>query len=134
MNFTEYQRRAVKTAIYPPDAKITYTALGLVGEIGELAEKVLDENDEFAERKVLRMAIHGGKLANQVKKIIRDDGGVPTSARKAAIRKEIGGVLWYMAALCQDLYTTLEEAATENIDILTDRAERGVIQGDGDDR
>ncbi len=134
MNFTEYQRRAVQTAIYPPDSKVNYTSLGIVGEIGEVAEKVLDLDDVYAERKVLQMAKHGGKLANQVKKIIRDDDKTITPERQAAIRKEIGGVLWYLAALCYDLDISLDDVATENLEVLADRAERGVIQGDGDDR
>jgi len=38
MNY--YQKEAVKTAIYPDRHKMTYPALGLAGEAGEIANKV----------------------------------------------------------------------------------------------
>jgi len=127
MNFNDYQVAAVKTAIYPKDARVVYPALGLPGEVGEVAEKV-------AELHTLRMAAHAGQVANQAKKIIRDDDGELTPERRFAIGKEIGGVLWYCAALANDLGLNLDDIAKENIAILTSRAERGTIKGDGDDR
>ena len=39
-DFNSYQRTATKTAIYPPEHKILYPALGLAGEAGEVANKV----------------------------------------------------------------------------------------------
>ncbi len=40
MTFKEYQKYAESTAVYPKDEGIKYTALGLCGESGEVAEKV----------------------------------------------------------------------------------------------
>jgi len=40
MEFDKYQEGTEKTAIYPQDQKISYLALGLNGEAGEVAEKV----------------------------------------------------------------------------------------------
>lgn len=40
MEFIEYQRKARETAVYPVEMGLPYTALGLVGEAGEVANKV----------------------------------------------------------------------------------------------
>ena len=39
-NLNNYQMQARKFAIYPERMKITYPALGLAGEAGEVADKV----------------------------------------------------------------------------------------------
>lgn len=39
-DFDDYQEAAAKFAIYPKDVGLVYTALGLVGEAGEYAEKI----------------------------------------------------------------------------------------------
>lgn len=110
MNFTDYQRRALTTAVYPTDHMqgIYYTGLGLVNEAGEVAGKI--------------------------KKMIRDDGATLTAERREMIAAEIGDVLWYCAALAHELGLQLEEIAQSNIAKLEDRANRGVIKGDGDVR
>lgn len=40
MNLNEYQKSAHETAVYPLEQGRIYTVLGLVGEAGELANKV----------------------------------------------------------------------------------------------
>jgi NTP pyrophosphatase (non-canonical NTP hydrolase) len=40
MTFDQYQEQAVKTAIYPSNAHITYPAMGLANEAGEVLGKV----------------------------------------------------------------------------------------------
>lgn len=50
------------------------------------------------------------------------------------IVSEAGDVLWNLAALLQDEGITLEEVAEYNINKLSSRLKRGVIQGDGGDR
>ncbi len=40
-----------------------------------------------------------GELAEEVKKMLRDDNGHLTDARRAAIRTEAGDVLWYLSAI-----------------------------------
>lgn len=103
----EYQDRALVSAVYPDSYAVTYPALALAGEAGE--------------------------VANKVKKLLRGDY-VLDDDRRDAIGKEIGGVLWYCAALARDLNLTLSDIARQNIRVLEDRQERGVIQGDGDNR
>jgi len=109
MNFNEYQEKAKKTAIYPKGYEITYPALGLVGEAGE--------------------------IANKVKKFIRDGADKEQfELKKLEIAAEIGDVLWYCAALASDLNVTLSTIAAKNIDKLNDRMKRNAIQGSGDNR
>ncbi len=127
ITFDDFQQAALDRSIYPHDSKIIYPALGLPGEVGEVCEKV-------AELLTLRMAAHAGLVANQAKKILRDDDGILTDERRAAIAKEIGGVLWYCAALAIDLELNLSDIARENMAILASREERGTLRGDGDNR
>lgn len=105
----EYEDFAATTAIYPRSEALTYPALGLCGEAGEVAEKI--------------------------KKRIRDGKFDPDE-----LHKEIGDVLWYLAALCRDLTEeykadySLSAAAEKNITKLKDRQNRGVLKGSGDNR
>lgn len=108
MNFVEYQSRAYSTAIYPKEYKVIYPALKLNGEAGEVAELI-------------------GKM-------LRDDNGILSNERKARISKEVGDVLWYVAAVATDCGLDLNEIAEENIAKLASRKERGVLKGDGSDR
>lgn len=76
-----------------------------------------------------------GEVAEKVKKMIRDGYLDPY-----ALHKEIGDVLWYLAALCNDLSEefgldlSLSKAAENNLAKLADRAKRNAIQGNGDNR
>ncbi len=70
-----------------------------------------------------------GEVAEKVKKWIRDG-----SLDKDGIAKELGDVLWYIAALAGDLNINMDEIAARNIQKLSDRAARGTIKGSGDDR
>ena len=109
MDFDNYQIEARKTAIYPnKDKNFIYPTLGLVGESGEVAEKI--------------------------KKILRDKNGKFDYESKTAIKKELGDVLWYLANLCNELDFTLNEVAVENLEKLNNRLFRGKISGSGDDR
>lgn len=120
LTFNEYQEGAKETAQYPSlwfpgecleeggSVGFIYPIIGLAGEVGELSEKC--------------------------KKILRDKEGVVTSSDKEAITKEIGDVLWYVAALCSEFDLSMEEVAEINLEKLRSRKERGKIQGSGDDR
>lgn len=109
MRLSEYQQRSRATAVYPDAGEnLTYPALGLCGEAGEAAEKV--------------------------KKALRDDGGVLTDERRAALAAELGDVLWYVAQLATEAGLDLDAIAAENLDKLLSRKERNVLQGSGDVR
>ena len=109
MDFSVYQARSRETARYPEAGRNPiYPTLGLCGEAGEVADKV--------------------------KKVLRDRGGVFDQASLAAIQLELGDVLWYLAQLATEFDLSLETIARQNLTKLADRAARNVISGSGDDR
>ena len=109
MNFDIYQIEARKTAIYPnKDKNFIYPTLGLVGESGEVAEKI--------------------------KKILRDKNGTFDHESKLAIKKELGDVLWYLSNLCDELDISLNDVAKTNLEKLNIRLSEGKISGSGDNR
>ena len=109
MDFKTYQKKARETAKYPNlGSNIIYPTLGLVGEAGEVAEKV--------------------------KKVIRDKNSIFDEESKLAIKKELGDVLWYLSNLCTEFNFSLEDVALSNLEKLKLRAAKGKISGSGDDR
>jgi NTP pyrophosphatase (non-canonical NTP hydrolase) len=80
----------------------------------------------------LGLANEAGELAGKVKKIFRDKGGMIGAEDRAALKGELGDVLWYLAQICTELDLTLEEVAQANLDKLFSRLERGQIGGEGD--
>ena len=109
MDFKTYQKKARLTAQYPNlGSNFIYPTLGLVGEAGEVAEKV--------------------------KKVIRDKNGIFDDESSKAIKKELGDVLWYLSNLCIEFNFCLEDVALQNLEKLKLRASKGKISGSGDDR
>ena len=110
MDFNEYQKKAIETALYPDKYKIIYAAMGLTNEAGEVAGKV--------------------------KKWLRgDDGdGEMSQERRMLLKEELGDVLWYVAVLAHDLGLDLNEIAQVNVEKLKSRKDRNVLKGDGDKR
>lgn len=113
MTLDQYQLQAHSTAVYTEVCKagmpsLTYAALGLAGEAGE--------------------------FCNKVKKAIRDDASELTPERREQLKKELGGVLWYLAECCSVIGFSLGSVAECNLNELADRKKRGVIRGEGDNR
>lgn len=109
MTFDEYQQTALKTAA---DTKkkneLFHLVLGLVGESGEIAEKM--------------------------KKWVRDSNSDESKLDVDDLTKELGDVLWYVAVLANYLDVPLEAIAAKNLAKLADRQQRGVLKGSGDNR
>lgn len=113
--FSSYAMLAGDMSNYPnrgTEKGLSFAVLGLVGEAGEVAG-------------------HFGKA------VWHDDllgEGNLSPERGDLLKKELGDVLWYAAALAYELGTTLETEAYNNLKKLADRQKRGVIRGDGDNR
>lgn len=104
MNFTQYQTEAMSFRLRTSD--YTYVMLNLGAEAGE----------------VLSLEA----------KMIRDGGNVEEYRRK--LKKELGDVLWHIAAIAADNHMSLEDVATANIEKLTSRKANNTIKGNGDER
>ena len=109
MELNDYQAKSRQTALYPDVGNnAIYPTLGLVGEAGEVADKV--------------------------KKILRDNNGVFDEESKDSIKFELGDVLWYISQLASELGYELDEVANANLEKLQSRKIRGKLNGSGDDR
>jgi NTP pyrophosphatase (non-canonical NTP hydrolase) len=114
MKLSEYQKRSHLTSLktcYGEEVqmgRLLYPTLKLAGEAGEFGEKV-------------------GKL-------LRDKGGRIEPDDRAALADELGDVLWYVAEVATVLDVSLNDVATRNLEKLKSRAERGMLQGSGDQR
>lgn len=112
MDFDDYQKKAAKYDLFEPCA---FTEVGFL-------------------EKVLGLAGEAGETADKVKKILRDKNGVISAEDKKAITKELGDVLWYIAAIARYLEVGLSEVAEGNIEKLESRHQRNLLHGEGDER
>ena len=97
MDLDSYQKLALRTAGHRQDTRelLTYTALGLTGESGEVAE-------------LIKKAFYHGHALD-----------------RKALSRELGDVLWYLAVLADGLGLSLGQIAAENIDKLRARYPEG---------
>ena len=107
MELNEYQAKAAETS-EPQCETISYLALALCGEAGEVAEKV--------------------------KKVLRDKNGKFYAPDLAGIALELGDVLWYASILAKVIGYKLEDIANLNLEKIESRVKRGVLHGSGDKR
>lgn len=115
MELSEYQRESRRTA------------KGIANP-----SRVAGEGDHQVKAMFLALAINGeaGELGEKAKKYVRESDDEYLEEAK----QELGDVLWYIAQFATLLDVDLSEVAEDNLDKLLDRDERGVIQGQGDDR
>lgn len=75
-----------------------------------------------------------GELANKMKKIIRDDNFEISDDQKKAISKESGDIKWYDAEFLFDLNLSMDQSAINNINELQLRQKKNLVHGSGDNR
>tara|TARA_R110000782_G_scaffold80669_1_gene159538 strand:- start:243 stop:557 length:315 start_codon:yes stop_codon:yes gene_type:complete len=104
MNTQDYSYWVEGKIVTEGQTRLIENTLGLMGETGEIAEKI--------------------------KKMLRDD----TKVSKDDIIKELGDVAFYLTAIANYFDSSLTDVLEVNVDKLDDRAKRGVIRGSGDNR
>ena len=104
MNTKEYSTWVEGKIMTEGETRLIENTLGLVGEAGEVAEKV--------------------------KKLLRDK----TRFSSADIIKELGDVVFYATALANYYEGDLAEVISTNVDKLDGREKRGTLGGSGDNR
>lgn len=120
MELNEYQKKAMTTCLNE-SRNFSYMFLNLVGEVGEFASKVAK-------------AIRKEKAVIDLNKLITERVDVMSDEEIADLRKEAGDCLWQLSGLCTIMGWSLESVAQENLDKLASRKERGVVDGNGDNR
>jgi len=106
MEMNEYQAAALKTAVYPGQGERLGLYYVSLGIVNE-----------------------AGEVAGKVKKLIRDGALI-----ERQVADELSDVLWYLAMTADEIGYSLEDIAQINVAKLSDRKDRGVLQGSGDTR
>lgn len=120
MSLEEYQQRAMTTCM-ESSRNFSYMFLNLVGEMGEFASKIAK-------------AIRKEKAVIDFNNLITERKDAMLEEEIADLRKELGDCLWQLSGLCTVMGWSLEDVAQENLDKLSSRKKRGVVDGNGDNR
>ena len=116
MDLNEYADAARATATYRgrgTETGLAYAALGLTGEAGEAADEV---------KKVIGRGEYTNGATNQFAL------AVPRS-RHDKLVSELGDVLWYFVAMCDELGIDPDDVAERNIAKLRARQDAGTLLG-----
>lgn len=176
MEYKEYEEKCNDIKLYSDEVAIGYVTLGLCGELGELYEKISQEElGELGRKEIgdmlwylammrreldlstiekwpvaeeglkidpFALVVESGKIAEQVKKFMRDDWvsgqkNVFPEKRKEIVEKSWTSIVKMLFSLAKDedaFNSSIEEIADENIEKLASRKQRNVIHGSGDNR
>lgn len=92
--------------------------------------KIVTKGQERLIENVLGLVGEAGEVAEKIKKQIRDSAKISQDD----IIKELGDVLFYTTALANYYSKNLGYVIELNVKKLDDRQDRGVIKGEGDER
>jgi len=93
-------------------------------------KKILTEGQERLVENTLGLVGEAGEVAEKIKKLIRDSNRFANNE----IMKELGDVVFYATALANIYGKGLNEVLELNIAKLEDRQKRGKLKGSGDNR
>lgn len=103
MTMEDYQDNAIRTAQgMESPMMLANWGLGLAGEAGEVIE-------------LIKKSLYHGKDLD-----------------KSALSKELGDVLWYIAAICEQTGISLDDVAEQNVAKLANRYPNGFVKGGGE--
>jgi NTP pyrophosphatase (non-canonical NTP hydrolase) len=92
--------------------------------------KILTSGDVRLIENVLGLVGESGEVAEKLKKMIRDK----EEMKVEDMMKELGDCLFYLQAICNFIQVGLGSVIQMNVDKLNDRAKRGKLGGSGDNR
>tara|TARA_B110000908_G_scaffold46195_1_gene56252 strand:- start:4227 stop:4550 length:324 start_codon:yes stop_codon:yes gene_type:complete len=92
--------------------------------------KIMTEGETRLIENTLGLIGESGEIAEKIKKLLRDN----TKVEAQDIIKELGDVAFYLTALANYFGSSLDEVLDLNMIKLNDRQERGVLAGSGDNR
>ena len=120
MTLNEYQEKAMSTCV-DKSYNYSYMSEGMGSEVGEFKGKVAK-------------GIRKGNIKISSNSLVLL---APKSERAGileGLKSELGDILWFVAGMASVMGWTLEDVAQGNVDKLASRQQRGVIDGNGDNR
>jgi|13_taG_2_1085334.scaffolds.fasta_scaffold92658_2 NTP pyrophosphatase (non-canonical NTP hydrolase) len=93
-------------------------------------KKILTSGSDRLVENTLGLVGEAGEVAEKIKKLIRDSNRF----QNEEIMKELGDVVFYATALANIYGRGLQEVLQLNIEKLDDRQKRGKLKGSGDNR
>ena len=93
-------------------------------------EKIMTKGVTRQMENTLGLVGEAGEVAEKLKKSLRDN----TNLDVQDMKKELGDVLFYLAALANLYQSSLQEVAELNMEKLNSRQKRGKMNGSGDNR
>lgn len=97
---------------------------------GWVEKKILTKGQERLVENTLGLVGEAGEVAEKIKKLIRDNNKYANEE----IMKELGDVVFYATALANIYGRGLQEVLELNIQKLDDRQKRNKLRGNGDNR
>ena len=97
---------------------------------GWVEKKILTKGQERLVENTLGLVGEAGEVAEKIKKLIRDNNKYANEE----IMKELGDVVFYATALANIYGRGLQEVLELNIQKLDDRQKRNKLRGSGDNR